>query len=245
MRIDSTKIKAFLNNIWKDPVWSKVIASLTISLIGLIWYFATDSNIFTSNENLLKDDNNSKSIEKELNKIIYERIIITRITQKALIEILGNPTHTKIVNNKDIWLYLQRKRESNIDVSVKSLTIKFRNDNTVIDKSYVEFFGNEAIKRRELQEKIKRRKSTKKDVRNLIGTPSNVTYNNNKLEWLYEYRRSITHYGKKTVGSERALLKIVFIVMALWTMYIAAEGVVVVKEGNQYSISTIHFDMQL
>lgn len=123
---------------------------------------------------------------------------------------LGNPTHTKIANNKDIWLYLQRKRKSNIDVSVKSLTIKFRNDNTVIDKSYVESFGNEAIKRRELQENIKRRKSTKKDVRNLIGTPSNVTYNNNKLEWLYEYRRSITHYGKKTVGSERASLKIIF-----------------------------------
>lgn len=85
MRINSVKINAFLNNIWKDPVWSKVIASLTISLIGLTWYFATGSNIFTSNENLLKDDNNSKSIEKELNKIIYEKIIITRTTKKTLL----------------------------------------------------------------------------------------------------------------------------------------------------------------
>jgi hypothetical protein len=77
-------------------------------LIGLTWYFATGSNIFISNENLLKDDNNSKSIEKELNKIIYEKIIITRTTKKDLVEMLGNPTHTKIANNLAQMIYLEK-----------------------------------------------------------------------------------------------------------------------------------------
>lgn len=111
---------------------------------------------------------------------------------------MGNPIDTKIVNNVDIWLYLQESRKADTGLFKISLTLKFRPDNSVLDKSYAEHFGNENITNEKLLRQIKRGVSTQNDVKNLLGDPTGVKGRNGETEWHYEHIKKI--YGSRSQG---------------------------------------------
>jgi outer membrane protein assembly factor BamE (lipoprotein component of BamABCDE complex) len=149
-----------------------------------------------------------QSVYATLTKTIYDSIVITGTTKADVIKILGNPIDTKIVNNVDIWLYLQKSREAHTGLFKRSLTLKFRPDNSVLDKSYAEHFGNENITNQEFVRQIKRGVSTQNDVKKLLGYPTRVKGRNGETEWHYEHFKKI--YGSKSQGQWRDTRVIIF-----------------------------------
>lgn len=162
---------------------------------------AITSSFFGLRERNRKTQENTEqiqSISATLTKTIYDSIVITLTTKADVIKILGNPIDTKIVNNVDIWLYLQESREADTGLFKISLTLKFRPDNTVLGKSYAEHFGNENITNEKLLRQIKRGVSTQNDVKNLLGDPTRVKGRNGETEWHYEHIKKI--YGSRSQG---------------------------------------------
>ena len=207
MKINHFKLKSILSAIWKDPVWSKVIASFLVTFLGVALFFITGMDYLLSKSRPLRNKVASPT-SVNLNKQILNNLILTATTKEEVKKRIGNPIDTRSENNFDIWLYLEKAKEEEAPLSMKSITLKFRSDNTVAEKAYAEFSGNKIIKYRELYSKIKRGVTTQEEVRSLFGNPTTVRNKNGVVQWHYEYKETI--FGTNFNGQINHTLDISF-----------------------------------
>lgn len=168
------------------------------NILGWIAIFCTIFMIISSffgfrerNRKSQLNNEQTQTVPATFTKQIYETILITVTTKADIIKLLGTPIDTKIVNDVDTWLYMQKSREANTSLFKISLTLKFKSNNTVFSKAYAEHYGNENISKEKLLRQIRVNVSTQNDVKNILGIPTRVGNINGKIHWRYDHTKKI------------------------------------------------------